>query len=163
MSLKTSMVEKLEAHTTVIPETSCVVWVGCCNQKGYGRLQHHGKLFAAHRVAYEIKHGPVPIGMVIDHLCHVPACVNPDHMRVCTNNGNAKNRKLNANNKSGFKGVYRNGYKGKKGLPARWVATIQSDGKTISLGSFSTKEEAHEAYRSAAVELHGEFANFGGV
>lgn len=39
----------------------------------------------------------------------------------------------------------------------RWQAYIKKDGKHISLGYFDTAEEAHEAYKKAAVRLHGEF------
>lgn len=34
----------------------------------------------AHRVAYEIAVGPIPDGLVIDHLCRNRGCVNPQHM-----------------------------------------------------------------------------------
>lgn len=162
MTRKTTVAEQLEKYTTPIPETSCVIWFGCENQKGYGRILVGRKRQNVHRVVYEMANGPIPDGMVIDHVCHERSCVNPAHMRVCTNSENAKNRKLNVNNKHGFKGVYKNSYTSKKGLPPRWVASIQSDGKAIHLGSFATKEEAHKAYCKAAVIYHGEFANFGG-
>lgn len=38
----------------------------------------------AHRVAYELKHGPIEKGLHLDHLCRVPACVNPDHLEPVT-------------------------------------------------------------------------------
>jgi hypothetical protein len=37
---------------------------------------------AAHRVLWERKHGPAPKGFHLHHECHVPACVNPDHLRL---------------------------------------------------------------------------------
>jgi len=37
-----------------------------------------------HRLTYEALVGPIPPGLVIDHLCRVPECVNPDHLEPVT-------------------------------------------------------------------------------
>jgi HNH endonuclease len=42
----------------------------------------------AHRVAYEMWFGPIPDGLVIDHLCRNRACVNPAHMEPVTHREN---------------------------------------------------------------------------
>lgn len=39
-------------------------------------------------MAWEKNHGPIPDGMVIDHVCRVRRCVNTDHMEVVTNKEN---------------------------------------------------------------------------
>lgn len=44
-----------------------------------------GKLYHAHRLAYEIFREPIPNGLVIDHLCKKHDCVNPDHLEPVTN------------------------------------------------------------------------------
>lgn len=49
--------------------------------KGYGRFLLGGPT-RAHRVAYEILNGPIPDGMVIDHLCRNKGCVNPTHLEA---------------------------------------------------------------------------------
>ena len=52
---------------------------------GYGVCSTYKKERAlAHRVAYELYKGPFPTGMVIDHLCRRPACVNPNHLDAVT-------------------------------------------------------------------------------
>lgn len=44
----------------------------------------------AHRAVWERFHGPVPVGMTLDHVCKVKRCVNPGHLRVLTNFENAR-------------------------------------------------------------------------
>jgi hypothetical protein len=59
---------------------------------GYGRIKLTGERrnVHAHRVAYEAKVGPIPDGMVIDHLCRVKRCVNPAHLEVVTPGENVR-------------------------------------------------------------------------
>ncbi len=60
----------------------CWLWTGSIDADGYGcYLRDH----SAHRFAWEIANGPVPDGLVIDHLCRVRHCVNPAHMEPVTN------------------------------------------------------------------------------
>jgi hypothetical protein len=55
-------------------------------RKGYGQFALDDKTPPAHRVAYELRVGPIPDGMVIDHIptCRVRACVAPEHLRPLT-------------------------------------------------------------------------------
>jgi hypothetical protein len=96
-------------------------------------------------------------GTVVDHKNGNPLDNTRRNLRVCTHADNMKNRRLNANNRSGFKGCYLD----KRAKVPRWRAEIRSDGKRYCLGSFPSPDLAHQAYRQAAVRLHGEFANFG--
>lgn len=64
----------------VDPETGCWLWAGATDRGGYGRIWFGGKLWAAHRVFYEIHREPIPPKMQIDHLCCVRLCVRPDHL-----------------------------------------------------------------------------------
>lgn len=73
----------------VDPSGVCWEWQGQ-RVKGYGRLWTPEKpVVPAHRWAYENLVGPIPEGMTLDHLCRNHACVNPDHMDLCTRGENA--------------------------------------------------------------------------
>ena len=66
------------------PMSGCFIWIATLKGNGYGSLGHKGKNVLAHRHAYELRRGPIPEGLTIDHLCRLPCCVNPDHMEVVT-------------------------------------------------------------------------------
>lgn len=65
---------------------TCWLWIGSVNSTtGYGRISRGaGKHIPAHRAAYELARGPIPEGLVIDHLCRVRHCVNPSHLEPVT-------------------------------------------------------------------------------
>lgn len=62
----------------------CWMWSGKLNEKGYGHLMVNGKPVKAHRIAWELYRGPIPEKMNILHICDIPSCVNPDHLRLGT-------------------------------------------------------------------------------
>lgn len=68
----------------------CWNWTAVKNQKGYGRFKLDGRLRSAHRVSYEMCVGPIPDGLVIDHLCRNPSCVRPDHLEAVTSGENTR-------------------------------------------------------------------------
>lgn len=80
----------------------CWHWLGTINHSGYGYISVNGVLHMAHRVAYEQAVGPIPPGLVLDHVCHDPAscvggkaclhrrCVNPDHLNLTTRGENTR-------------------------------------------------------------------------
>lgn len=61
----------------------CWVWLGA-TQKGYAEFRSLGENVRGHRYSYELLVGPIPDGLVIDHLCHVRNCVNPAHLQPVT-------------------------------------------------------------------------------
>lgn len=47
-----------------------------------------GRHTQTHRAAYELWVGPIPDGLVLDHLCRVRACCNPVHLEPVTHREN---------------------------------------------------------------------------
>lgn len=64
-------------------ETPCWIWQGSMIS-GYGELTAGGRHVLAHRHHWSEANGPIPDEMPLDHLCRVPACVNPEHLEPVT-------------------------------------------------------------------------------
>src|SRR5258708_4089556 len=63
----------------------CWQWMGTGTQQGYGLFNAGSRrTIAAHRFAYLLVKGPIADGMVLDHLCRNPGCVNPAHLEAVT-------------------------------------------------------------------------------
>ena len=69
------------------PSDCCWEWLAC-KTHGYGRFGYQGKMCQAHRVAYQLAKGIIPEGMVVRHTCDNPACCNPNHLVLGTQQDN---------------------------------------------------------------------------
>ena len=67
-------------------EGACILWDGCLDEKGYGRISAGGRsertMIGAHRLAWERVYGPIARGFQAHHKCGTKACVNVDHLEV---------------------------------------------------------------------------------
>lgn len=75
----------------VDPDSGCWLWTGFVDKTGYGTRSPGAGVPGsrlAHRQFYELLVGPIPPGLVIDHLCRVRHCVNPEHLEPVTQREN---------------------------------------------------------------------------
>lgn len=84
--------DEIKAHC-VVDDNGCWLWCRRLDRHGYGEMRRDKRKVGVHRAAYELAKGPVPDGLVIDHLCRVRRCANPDHMEPVTNAENLRRGK----------------------------------------------------------------------
>lgn len=96
MRKTTPLADRFWSKVVRDPETDCWEWTGAKMTTGYGRFYiapgdrpHAPVIRFAHRFAYELLVGPIPDGLVLDHLCRNTGCVNPAHLEPVTNRENA--------------------------------------------------------------------------
>lgn len=74
-----------EFRSLLTPEGGgCLVWTRSRIRGGYGQLKIGGRVLRAHRVAFELWNGPIPVGVFVCHSCDNPPCCNPDHLFIGT-------------------------------------------------------------------------------
>jgi|SRR5690606_17068317 len=103
-----SLEERFWAKVSKDPEhpKGCWEWLGSKTHEGYGRFRIGDKGKGAHRVSYMWHIGEISEGHEVDHKCHNPSCVRPDHLRLLTQMQNSQNREgANVNSKSGIRGL----------------------------------------------------------
>jgi hypothetical protein len=94
----------------------CEIWPGFKRNSGYGVKIVNYRPTSAHKWTWEQFNGPVPEGMVLDHICHTEAvknkeceggfdckhrgCVNLDHLELVTFSENVRRGMHSIDNKT---------------------------------------------------------------
>jgi hypothetical protein len=76
----------------------CWVWKAS-SVKGYGQFKYKDYQRSAHKLSFEHFYGPVPDGLCVCHTCHNSLCVNPNHLKLGTDQDNVDD-KVAANRQS---------------------------------------------------------------
>lgn len=121
---------------------------GGLNAEGYRQIMIDGVMHRAPRLAVYYMMNVWP-SCIVDHINKQRDDNRFINLRLADDHESSRNRK--SKNQHGLKGVAT-----KRNL---FRARIMVDGKSIHIGYYRTKEEAHAAYLEKARELHGKFAS----
>ena len=76
------------------PDGACLLSSYSTGSHGYTQIgwseSGQATMVLGHRVAWEMHFGPIPDGMTIDHICRNRRCGRIDHLRLMTNEENAR-------------------------------------------------------------------------
>ena len=156
--------ERLREILEYVPATGLFRWLdsrhgavevgaiagGVNESSGYIHIKIDGKIYQAQRLAVLYMVGAWPTHMV-DHENGKRSDNSWLNLREATRAQNSQNATTYKNNRLGLKGVFqqRNG---------RFTARIKVAGKSLTIGTFNTAEDASAAYATAAVHHFGSFA-----
>lgn len=127
--------------------------VGTPGTNGYVLISVDSKRYKAHRLAWLYMTGEWP-AQLIDHANGTTSDNSWVNLREATRSQNGANSKVSRSKAkaSPYKGVYLDRKLNK------WMAQVSPNGKRITIGRFSTPEQARDAYNDKAREVFGEFA-----
>lgn len=109
----------------ILGDDDCWEWQKAKHGLGYGafRISHPVRMVVAHRFAWELTYGEIPIGLCVLHACDNPSCCNPKHLFLGTRTDNNRDKFAKERNKTPF-------VKGHKLTPVghkRWVDTKRDE------------------------------------
>lgn len=125
----------------------CLIWSKSRRRNGYGQVMIADQNRTSHRVAFELAYGPIPEGMLIDHICGNRACIEPTHLRLATKKQNGENRVGPPQGRSGIRGVRWDSNRD------CWSAALTHNYKTINLGRFADLADAARVVAAARAEI----------
>lgn len=102
-----------------------------------------------HRLILGLEYGDEKIG---DHINGDTLDNRKENLRIVNYSQNGMNSAIHKDNSSGYKGVYFSK------ISNKWAAQIVLNGKTISLGTFDSIEDAIEARKTKEIDLFGEYS-----
>ena len=89
----------------------CWEWQAFCLPNGYGTIGVGSEINGtnrkayAHRVSWELAHGPIPAGMDVCHTCDNPPCVNSAHLFLGTKSDNMRDASAKGRIRNQYDGV----------------------------------------------------------
>jgi hypothetical protein len=116
-------------------------WIEPYRNTFYRRVTVNYRRLYVHRVVWEMHNGPIPAGMMVDHINGDGLDNRLENLRLVTTQGNNRNARKPRHNSSGASGVTWS--KNAK----MWRAFVRENGKQAHIGYFASKDNAIEAVR----------------
>jgi hypothetical protein len=140
-------IEQRIAAKTSRDESGCLVWTAWI-EDGYGRVWFDGRMERVHRVVWVLANGPIPVGLMIDHLCHNRACCELSHLRLVTRAQNGQNR-IGApkHSTTGVRGV-------RKLANGKYEVRVTANGTRHYCGFYDSLDEADAVAQRMRLKLH---------
>ncbi len=69
----------IESHSVPVSECGCWLWE---INEDHGCIDFNGHTEQLDELSFEAFKGPIPNGVKVTHQCHLTSCINPDHLKV---------------------------------------------------------------------------------
>ncbi len=75
-------------NNCVINCDNCWIWQKTLYKDGYGQVGYNNKVYATHRLSFELVKGTIPTNILVRHKCDIKNCCNPEHLELGTRSDN---------------------------------------------------------------------------
>ena len=84
------LVEIIESRIEISP-SGCWLYPSTHGRGNYGNISYKNKCLSAHRIMYTYYYSD-PYGSLVRHICNIPNCCNPNHLKLGWHSDNAQDR-----------------------------------------------------------------------